>query len=978
MRRTWTSALLLGLSSLVAAIFKDEVDDVDFHYPLVGIPQIDTTFFHRPRTEDRASLLYTLSDVGVIGAVNPGDGSLVWRQQIHEDAADRGHGHGNGNGSGRGHLRAPEGQNWLAAAHGSRVQAWNALTGRNIWHAEFAGEVRDLEIMELTESSRKDVLVLFEEEGGVTVLRRLHGALGSVVWEFRETTKDVPLQVSTNIANVFVIGIHADGLKVTSLEPATGGRIAHAAVSTKGAVRGPQDVKFVGANSAAPILAWTDRELSTLHVQVIGAKSVQEFALPPKAVSVDIHAPHLTSSQAHFLVHTRTDEGNVPQVYHTDLKSGRITKAYDLPLLPGRGAISTSSEGANVFFCRIENGQVEVFSSDSPDVLASWPLEAAVGGASLHAVSEVIWKASGRDLAVRSAIVTQTDDWVLFRNGELDWTRPEGMSGAVAAAWAEIPEAENLAKVLAEEAHTNPWNAYTHRVSRHVHDLQYLPAYLASLPALILNSVTGGAVKASPSKGLRRDSFGFNQIIILATQRGRVYALDTGNHGSVVWSKALFPQTSGSFFAVRGLVSNGQGLATIRGSRGEYAVFKVDDGEIVEINAGDDSVEVASTALVDGKAGKWLLALGPDGSPIDNGVLDINADKTLVIRTEDDTIKGITLSQEGDEVVKTETWQMQLLPGQRIVDIATPPSHDPTASIGRVLGDRTVNYKYLNPNTILIAIVEEGLPTLSVRVIDTVSGQILTTQKYNGVDTQEPISCTMSENWFSCAFFGQYTLDDGTDRLIKGYHLAVSDMYESPSPNDRGPLGDADTFSPLDPVDTPTGVPLPHVISQTWIVSEPLTRLTVTQTRQGITTRQILAYLPGSHAIMSIARFIVDPRRPVGRDPTAAEMEAESLIRYTPAIDMDARNFLTHERDIVGVRGIIATQAIVESTTLVVSYGVDVFGTRVAPSGMFDILGKGFNKITLIGTVVALGWGVVFLAPMVRKKQINRRWEAFL
>jgi hypothetical protein len=66
------------------------------------------------------------------------------------------------------------------------------------------------------------------------------------------------------------------------------------------------------------------------------------------------------------------------------------------------------------------------------------------------------------------------------------------------------------------------------------------------------------------------------------------------------------------------------------------------------------------------------------------------------------------------------------------------------------------------------------------------------------------------------------------------------------------------------------------------------------------------------------------------------------------------------------VQRIITSPAIVESTSLVFAFGIDVFGTRVAPSFLFDILGKGFNKVSLIGTVLALTVGVVALGPVVR------------
>ena len=54
-----------------------------------------------------------------------------------------------------------------------------------------------------------------------------------------------------------------------------------------------------------------------------------------------------------------------------------------------------------------------------------------------------------------------------------------------------------------------------------------------------------------------------------------------------------------------------------------------------------------------------------------------------------------------------------------------------------------------------------------------------------------------------------------------------------------------------------------------------------------------------------------------------------------------------------------------ESTSLVLAYGSDIYGTRATPSQAFDVLGKSFSKLQLVLTVVALGAGVTVLAPMV-------------
>ncbi|KAK7433304.1 hypothetical protein QQZ08_000243 [Neonectria magnoliae] len=966
MRFSLQPLLLLALSSLGVAVFQDEVGHIDFHHALVGVPQVETTFFHRPRKADKASLLYTLSDVGVIGAVNPSNGAVVWRQQIADDLTNGG-----------GFLRATEGEHWVAAAYGSRVQAWDALTGRSLWQAEFQGEVKDLEILALSEKSSKDVLVLYDEDG-VTVLRRIHGTLGHVVWEFRQTAKDTPLQVSTDISKVYVVSLHGSpasySLKVTALDIATGSRLDDLSIGTKGDVHGPKDVMFVGGNSAAPILAWTDNTLSKLKVNVLGTKATQDIKLPTDAISVEIHAPHLTQSQPHFLVHTRTKAGNKAEVYHTNLKNNQVSLAYELPLLSGIGAISTSSDGANVYFTRITADEIIVVSSESHGVLARWPFKPVGDVEPIHAVAEAIKKPTGEGFAVRAAVVTKADDWILVRNGEVDWTRPEGLTAAVAAVWAEIPASENLAKVLEQEAHTNPAAAYVHRVNRHLNDLQYLPDYLASIPERIISSLSGGTV-ATKADGLHRDSFGFNKIIVLVTRRGRIYGLSTGNDGEIIWSKTVLPQAPGEVLDVKGIYTKDEGVVTIRGAKGEYVAIKSETGEVVEVMPPGSLAPVSSTVVVDSPSGKWLLPLGVNG---DAGSIPAGwaPEQTVVVRGEGEVIRGLKFITEGDKVVEQEVWQLQLFPGQKIVDIATPAAHDPVASIGRVLGDRTVNYKYLNANTMVVSAINEADSSLLVQLVDTVSGQVLVSQSYAGVDSTKDISCALAENWYACSFFGQYTMSDGSNRAIKGYQVIISDLYESSSPDDRGPLGDAANFSSLNPVDTPNGPPIPWVVDQTYVISQPLSALSVTQTRQGVTNRQLLAYLPEAFSVVGLPRQILEPRRPVGRDSTPAEKEAEGLIKYAPAIEVDPRTIVSHQRNILGVKGIVAAPAIVESTSLVVAYGVDVFGTRVAPSGVFDILGAGFNKPTLVLTVVALFGGVMFLSPMVRRKQIDRRWEA--
>ncbi|KAF4624240.1 hypothetical protein G7Y89_g13934 [Cudoniella acicularis] len=866
--------LCLALSILPStrAVYSDEAYSVDYHHELLGLPQPQTTFFHRPRKDDKATLLYTLSDLGVLGAVNPGSGKVVWRQLLGDGISDGGF------------LRPVQGENTVVSALTNRVDAWDAM---------------NLEVMETAAGAAeaKDVLALFEEDGKA-VLRRLSGTSGDVVWEHKDSSTDVPLQVSTNVKDVFVVCLHgatgAYNLKVTTLDPVTGKRANEYILSTKTDVHAPED---------------------TGDIQTLPLKESDGNLL-----KVALHVPTLVQSQPHFLVHSHSSTSNRADVYHIDLASGSIKKAYELPKLPGQGAISTSFGDANVYFTRITQDEVIIVSSASHGILGRWPLKLESShGSSLHGASEVVQRTPDT-YAVRSAMLTSNQDWVLIRNGAEGWVRPEGLSGAVAAEWAELPESESLAKNLEVEAESNPVSAYIHRVKRHVNDLQYLPEYLQNLPLRFLSSILPGEAPAPNAGVLIRDSFGFNKLVIVATQRGRVYGLDVGNQGRIIWSAAAFEQAAGKKWDVKGIwVEHSKGHTTVRGSDGEYILLNTTSGTKIESMPPGSWPTVRSTAVVDSASGKWVLPIGVDGNP--GEVPSAWAPKdSLVVQGDHGEVKGLKFETEGANAYPVVTWTFTPPLEQRIIRVISRPTHDPVASIGRVLGDRTVLYKYLNPNIILVTAVSDAASTASFYLLDTVSGDLLYSTSH------------------------------------EGYQIVTSEMYESVIPNDRGPLGYMSNSSSLEPTDIPNAEPaLPHVITQTYLVPGAISHMSVTSTRQGITTRQLLCTIASSNAIIGIPRTLLDPRRPVGRDPTPGEME-EGLFRYQPVIEFDPKLVLTHKREVIGVKDVIASPAVLESTSLLFAYGIDIFGTRVAPSAAFDILGKGFNKLSLVGTVLAL-WG---------------------
>lgn len=152
------------------------------------------------------------------------------------------------------------------------------------------------------------------------------------------------------------------------------------------------------------------------------------------------------------------------------------------------------------------------------------------------------------------------------------------------------------------------------------------------------------------------------------------------------------------------------------------------------------------------------------------------------------------------------------------------------------------------------------------------------------------------------------------------------------------------------------------------------------------------------HQVQSLPRRFLDPRRPKQK-PTAEEAE-EMLFQYDPLIPDDPRRVLSHTYEarrfihlscrpcihsftfptvplpyqVANVRHILTSPALLESTSLVFAYGLDLFFTRATPSGTFDILSENFNKVQLVLTISGLAAAIMVTKPMVARKKLRERW----
>lgn len=83
---------------------------------------------------------------------------------------------------------------------------------------------------------------------------------------------------------------------------------------------------------------------------------------------------------------------------------------------------------------------------------------------------------------------------------------------------------------------------------------------------------------------------------------------------------------------------------------------------------------------------------------------------------------------------------------------------------------------------------------------------------------------------------------------------------------------------------------------------------------------------------------------------------------------------LPNPPQLISTKHIVASPALLESTSILFAYGLDLFGSRITPSGTFDILSDAFNKTQLLLTIAVLVVGLVFAKPAVDRRLMRSKW----
>lgn len=563
------------------------------------------------------------------------------------------------------------------------------------------------------------------------------------------------------------------------------------------------------------------------------------------------------------------------------------------------------------------------------------------------------------------------------------------------------------------------------------------------------------------------NKLGTKKIALFASETGKLTAIDT-EYGYTIWGKYL--TINNESIVIRKILLkeppsvNSPPIVYIIGNLNDFnIIFTVNTvtGEIINekiIKSSEIEDIISITLEKEDLIKSYLCILKKQNDNLIGTILDIDSndinlisDVSLLLENlhyysglekNSNLIKGYSWAGTSNDISNKDinflfkpTWTISLPKDEVIAAFDVSSKTEPIASLGRILGDRNVLYKYLNANLISFITVKEEFDEINtvvssstaIYIVDAVSGNIHYSNIYPGAGyvnskDQTGILLHQTENIISIVQFNhgfegsseehiikhneetgniekeltqeEVELDEYQKRLakrlkkvkkgkskssvlakitndenagiisdFKGTEIIILEIYESIISNKKFDEKSLSSF------DSKT----PSLLQRAYTFPEIINILTSTTTEFGITTKEFIFGL-NNGKIISINKQILNARRPI-TEKLSSEDQEEMLIIYKPNIDISQIDYVSYNLRLPNIKNIQTIATRLESTSLLLSSGLDLYCTLRTPSKGFDLLSKDFNHGLLIVTIIILIITLFIVKSWSENKEINTLWR---
>ncbi|GMT14592.1 hypothetical protein PFISCL1PPCAC_5889, partial [Pristionchus fissidentatus] len=573
----------------------------------------------------------------------------------------------------------------------------------------------------------------------------------------------------------------------------------------------------------------------------------------------------------------------------------------------------------------------------------------------------------------------------------IEWTREEALARVTKVEMLDLPLSELQASIESEfeGEDLNVVGAFLRRITTQVHQVKRWAVESSKQLVSLTSSISFGrsgnlaeilgrirnqdGVRGARSEPFERDFFNTRKLILLTTIQGVIYGLDNAD-GRLVWRLNVdegrdhfSPLTSQlgeatmPVFMQRSAVHpglNAIATALYKDKKSLEAVlvsFDPMNGKIVSTRRTPPvkRVDVLPKEINDHlhplvivlKSGKVLFE--PE---LPTAMKTMPPLHVMDIDPETGRLEGFELKivNGTGSLEKRWTGDLSYEKDEKAVIVQGKPTSQRVHSRGRVLIDRNVHYKYINPNLVAVASLDEVRQSLTINLIDSVSGQIVHTGRVSKVTG--PVHLVHCEHWVAYSYWSEKSrrTELGILELYEGDELPESNVFDSFIPTTRQPTA----------------------IVASYIFSQGIEAMGVSETEQGATTRSLVMALPFG-GLFEVTRRFVDATRPV---EFTQEMREEGMVPYMPEIPIATEDMVNYNQSVYNIKTIKAFPSGLESTSLMLAYGLDMFYTRLTPSGTFDILKDDYDTGLITLVLVALFVGSYVCKRIVKRNSIKAAW----
>lgn len=531
------------------------------------------------------------------------------------------------------------------------------------------------------------------------------------------------------------------------------------------------------------------------------------------------------------------------------------------------------------------------------------------------------------------------------------WARDESLTDVQAYTYASVND-DSAAKILSElndEKKLDFWQAYLFRVQ---HNYRRLKGALIerrfSVGSFVKDLIADDDEHAVRQRDIK---FGLLKYLIIATRKGKIAALNSIT-GEKVWE---FESGFNDIIRLDSLKNNSE-LVVFTKSGPSLVLDTSHIGAVPSIKR--NQVVVPSTDIERlGDSDDFYVRTEQGFRVILRGDGEIHNNETYLLDHDKHGLNAFII-EKGD---LKESWKLDLKPNEEIIAFAARDS-DPSVSLGNILGNRTVLYKYLYPHLASYAIADRSVGSLSVHLVDTITGELLYTSYYeDGVNFNLPVNILFGEYWFIYTYF--------SSEPIPEQKISVVELYESLEPNTRV-SNSSEVASAL------SNTMKPQIVTKAYFYPEVIKNMVLSKTKFGITTKAIILELENGQ-ITYLPKYLLSARRREESQMSNDDKKEFMAAPYLSGIPINDHAIISHYRSLLmGSNSMLfSIPTNLESTSIVCNFGHDIFCTRISPSSQFDKLSPSFEKGKLISTILGLLFLCYFIRPLVDTKKLKSQWH---